>query len=1001
MDNSKTKNKFDQKNTSSLQYSESFEEYDFYKKDKLIVENAEMNDEDNQIIKELFTSVPQVWTETTNSTVPRLKTVMINIERFKQYFIRSGLKPYLGTINFDRTLPLKKAWEIVNEVSETVIFSLIESNSEYEIHYISSAIEHHPGGKDASKTKNENKGKKGKTKTKAKAEDKANAEVKIEPKPEPNEETKDRKFKKLNSSGKLETTKEKFSSFLKKEKENTMAELKKHEDDDEDVNDVKDITEYTGLKNLYDLHLKVTINETRAKNKHQLYDEECTLPKEQIDPDKYNEQAMTLDLNTFLSNFMYTTSKSRNNDNDFYKYIEAMQDRTSDLILSGKVYPFQRFYKKARTIKIKDEDVNIPESFYYVKTFEFMIVKSILLGKVKISIIGWPHLHFCLLIKSTTNPDLVEHDLEESVRETLEGVAHDIKFDRRNLQQKKDKDVVHHKVYDQSSSPTNAFSYILKNSTNCIVKKMLEKYSDFYQTNHTHFIKSYINIDKPHSDIIASLLITISDFQHKKTQKLSILKSYERNMIVPQSVFLYRKFQEKESFTVPIDDIYLADPEIEKGRFLFERSIQDNMSELNLACYKGHLFKRIEHSKSSWNYYSSIVDYLNSTINNIKFKVNKTLIERVTLMMTNDNENVVKLSNSGLITFRQIKINYRMVEFKDGYLSLETGKIYKIQEKYHTYLFFPDVSIENIHKTLEEYLTNGETLKYFKRNSDFFRTRTFNLFALTLIKRISGEARKNVLIMMGPPGSGKSTISDILESIFPPHEVGKPTEINDFEFFYHYKGKEFISMTEASSAMSNHSINREDTLILLEGRDISVNEKHGSKGKAKSDFGIIMTSNCMNKTLNFIEDSAIADRANYLHTGCREEGGLLKSILLSDTIKEELPSILLLMTMCRISYENQLDFVPNLQVEEKLEGLDLVVIDRCFNIGKSKISSAFSTSKMLKKYKQKTTEIGYTNVNISPHLLPSIYKTLTRDRLEIIREIKNKIDEKNAERKEW
>jgi hypothetical protein len=704
---------------------------------------------------------------------------------------------------------------------------------------------------------------------------------------------------------------------------------------------------------------------------------------------------MTLDLNTFVSNFLYTHASAMN-DVEFYKYIESIQTHTSDCMRNGTVYPFQRVHRSEKIQTIKKNGVSeafiLPEAYYYVETFEFVIAHKMVLEEIKPTLAGRPHLHFGILSESTTNPDLLEHELEEFIRRKLGGRVNDIKFDRRVTQKKKDKDMVHSKVYDSTASPSGVFNYVLKNTSQIIVQKLLKKYSSFYYdpNEEDHFVRSYVNINKKHAEVISSLLITISDWKHKKSTGTSTSKEYQRNRVAAQIVFLYSKRTKSENVSnfIPVDEIYLADPEIDKGKFLLERAIQDNMSKNFLAISKGHLFRQNRGSKSSWIFVSSALEYLESMINNTKFKITKPTIERILTMMNNDNKNVTQLAESSLITFRQVSINYRMVELKDGYLSLETSKLYRTQEKYHTYLYYPALSINDIYVELAKYLIDGETLKYFKSGRgefNLFHRHTFFLFAKALIKRIAGESRNNVLALMGGPGTGKSTIADILEAVFPTHEVGKPTEINDFEFFYYYKDKEFISMTEASSAMGNYGTNRENALVLFEARQISANEKHGSKGLTSSDFGIILTSNILGKTRPFVSDCALSDRINYKYTG-KTENSIIKEVLLADTIKEELPIILILISMCRISYENQLDFLPQLQIEDSLDGEDLMLLDRCFLIGKNEIDPEISSSKIINDYAKKTRERGYSKVDISPLLLPSVDNVIVNHRNKILAE---------------
>jgi hypothetical protein len=909
------------------------------KSDKLL----EINETDPcDIVKEnIFTTVPSTYNITSNGglILKGVKSVMTTENKF--YFSSTRMKSYLGTMNFDPSIPLKEAWGVCTNYLSEFVNELIKSK--FNIHYIGTAIEYHSGNDEApAKKKKTTKKEEKPAKSLALAAAKAKAKA------------------------------------AEKELERVKAEALAAQED-----------------RGFDLYSMELINHLAEKYGHveiipsnTTFDPKDTREMQKINILQFNAMDYTIKLNNLVTHFLYMKGKSI--DSDSYQVLELLQDETSTCMLNGIPYSFEVVTKPGEEKKYKDDrtdewvEFTSPDESYIIRTFESMLVDTMIRQNKPLKLSGWPHIHICLLLEADASPDRIEFELNQFSKCMN---LTDIRFDRKRGEGKikgKKSSSLDIGIRDESLNPLTAVQYIIKNHASQTVYQMLTKYGEI----NGHFINSYINIDSRYANVLLGLLEKIS-YCDEQNIKLCANIHNQRNNIACQSVHLYHKVQNSKckTYKIPIEDYYMADPQIEDHKYLLEYSIQKDMEDNNFLISDESMYQMIPGSKSSSNYIGTCEEYLKSLRPNKRFKFTKARVEELLGDMSenlNDKFALRSIGDSNLITYRKIKINFRLVEFGDFYLNLEAGKIYKNQSSFHTYKYFPEITFDSIEEKLNKWLEESLICKYLK-NSGTFNLKTFYFLNKSLVKRVKGSSKHNALSLMGKQDTGKSTLLRFVESLFPESKIGRIEDITAFDIYYRCKDKEMVLGYEGLKFMESLETSRDSILKMLEAEKLNGNKKHGDMTTESSSYGMIIVSNMKAQCMNFVNDSAVAARVNYIHYEI-QDASIVLDALTDDIVDDELPFLLLFMCMCRKSYEHLLPFIPLLQTEENLEGVDLTIATKLFKHNTlvsnlKRITDSFDESCRKYEYKE-------YNANFRYDLLPKINHDQFDDRLVI----KEKLD---------
>jgi hypothetical protein len=107
-----------------------------------------------------------------------------------------------------------------------------------------------------------------------------------------------------------------------------------------------------------------------------------------------------------------------------------------------------------------------------------------------------------------------------------------------------------------------------------------------------------------------------------------------------------------------------------------------------------------------------------------------------------------------------------MIEFRDFYYCIATRAIYKEQYEYYTYLYSPEVSLDNLSETMSDFIEHSIWIKYLKASYIYNITDIALMYVLSQTRK---NAKGQTVATMGESDSGKSKLHRPFRELHFPH----------------------------------------------------------------------------------------------------------------------------------------------------------------------------------------------------------------------------------------
>ena len=839
----------------------------------------------------LYSVQPKYYNEGSTESF-KLLTMRERLKEYDDDINNKEMKSYLITILYDTETSYSTSWENVRDIAPKTC-NLLMTTDILEVFMATYTIEHvHtiPKGfeDEPESVKNQDKEKEKRKKEKCK-----------------DQETKEKEKKK-----------EKKEEKKEKEKEET-APIKKRN------------------RKFYQIHDFKSLDGCMEKSK-------ITYLKD-IDKMEY-----TCALHNIVTLYLYSQNLIEKDD-EFLEYLYDMQIYTGKLMDDGIPYKFPVEEKINKSGKL----VNT----YSISRELYMAHMQIQIG---LTTVGYPHIHISILTESSSDYATVIKKLTKLVKD-VSGLIN-VKVDRHK----------HDPPY-----PTESLMYVIKNHASRVVRNSLDR--SFYakklgeellekikiakrelwtkkRTNEwdiAHRIKWSKERAKDYSKICPIIRAYISERSKYKTGLYKMLKmiSYRedidnfssnkagRNKTIGMEIVLSHNIEVERltyilhNLPISINDFKLLDPEIHKQKYRFLNKIQKHMLKNGYVLCDEMIYKYYEGTKTTFKIAQTeepnvlpmtIEIFLQSLKGRTgweKLPVNEIakMMRNPTCLNTDDDE----IS----IDFPRIKINYRMIEFKDFYFCLNTRKIFRTQTKYFTYRYC-GVSFANRHIAIKKIIDESVWSIYIKASNINTIQDLGILYNCILDRR---NIKDGTISLFGASNSGKTRMIKPFQYIFPEHLVGHLTSISEHHVYYQMRGKLMVVVDEVNTIVrSLNAKDSKDRAIVLAALEANVGIANKKLGDIiacdHSKSGLITTGNDEAEDEMIFKSDVILNRMSLIHLKKGACELALKKYIDKGAHLEG-PVIMLLCAMCNIAHINNLDYLPDLEVFPDLHDEDIELIE--------------------------------------------------------------------------
>ena len=293
----------------------------------------------------------------------------------------------------------------------------------------------------------------------------------------------------------------------------------------------------------------------------------------------------------------------------------------------------------------------------------------------------------------------------------------------------------------------------------------------------------------------------------------------------------------------------------------------------DIIVHNGNLYSKIKNSFISYKYlgnheflFKNIYVYLEE-LSDIFTSINREKVMNFTIV------NIQVLQKILLYLFQTktfMKINYNILEFKEGLYFVDYNKFIKfddkkynleiIKEKYFTIRYFDvlyDWCNRDVEKTRWLYYLN----KQFDKESEL---EAFNVILSNLLfdnntlddNYEHNSTKRKSLFLLGESNTGKtSLITDIFRNAYGNENLGTLSKTLNFMLENAYN-KDFLVCEEVELSKSNRS----DILKLSSGEFLSVNQKYKRTEFMRLTNKILFTSNHTKQIHEFLKDKAFLNR---------------------------------------------------------------------------------------------------------------------------------------------
>lgn len=590
-----------------------------------------------------------------------------------------------------------------------------------------------------------------------------------------------------------------------------------------------------------------------------------------------DEIVYTENLLNYYTEMKYTANLTKPNE-ELLKYYEDMIEYLTPIVDAGQLYNFQKIIKENKPFYPMSKELY----YAHIQTIK------------KATTTGYPHIHIGVWYESTFED------------ETLRLKIHKIVEDNSGL-----KDILVKKS-PNGSAPTKTLKYVSKNHSVKIVYDSLKN-----SKCDTTIIKTIITSKKYYHELLEIIghISTIGKF----TSNENCTKNYCIAMKIEVSRDVWFRHINTENIEKSINDIKYINITNNNLSLKYINMVQRLMVEENYAICEGQIYQKIPNSKTSYEHKYSINDFLI-----IVSKFEKTF--RVASKLKNDlaawmnQEKNIKFHELDAVEFPRININYRMIEYKDFYYCLTTKMIYRTQTEYQTYIYCPCINLNNLNEMLNEFLNVSIYVKNMKKSGMFYIENIAILYSITEKRN---NKKEGAVLIVGESNTSKSQAILPYEFIFPKSKVGRLKSLSEYHIYEQVKDKEIVIIDEVNTILRSIPTDsgRGPGLLFLGGEPVTGNKKLGEITTINSSrSGLVMTGNIEPSDEPFYQEETIINRMKILKTvrSCHE---VEKYTI--EAAKLECPIIMIFSGMCSVAYQYNLDYIPNIIINEKLEGENL------------------------------------------------------------------------------
>lgn len=498
-----------------------------------------------------------------------------------------------------------------------------------------------------------------------------------------------------------------------------------------------------------------------------------------------------------------------------------------------------------------------------INLLKWEVWQNILISKHKEmgnNLLGYPHIHIAIAYADIPNPEIFRREIFEYLME-------------KNIFPDPDVAAVKEK---KSEIEGRSIMYVIKNHSNKYIYACLRKFD-----SEENIIRWYINSNSNKDDYV----------EFAKGFMVKGDKKYFK--VIPADLIVVNRKPKPGLRLKILNQPLNVDPE--KNNYNRTLShIQETMEKNGTVICDGVIFKKRENAKMTYEKYTTIEEYVNEITSAEPYNVIsiKWKGELVKLMKVSDvaYEKCSKLNMGSAegnyrVKFARIKIDYRMIEFKDFYFNTITAEIYKDQNKYYCHYYSP-VSLVNLENKIEKFRKDSVWLDILRRNGKDSEEVLSLFFSL-----LRPRAAKALLPMLyGESNAGKTELVKPFMSYYPDNKVSTfLSTMSEYHIEDLLVEKELSVMEEGNAILNYEEKGRARLLALLEGATVVANKKHGAIKNYKNRTNMIIATNVLS-TDKYQDDDALMNRLYPIGNMKKLE----KIVEVSNRIKKEEPYIYML-----------------------------------------------------------------------------------------------------------
>lgn len=398
----------------------------------------------------------------------------------------------------------------------------------------------------------------------------------------------------------------------------------------------------------------------------------------------------------------------------------------------------------------------------------------------KLSLDGYPHIHIALGLTSYDGTMISDHEISKMIMENTNFVD-DVQTDSRSTK------------YKKNCTQQAVVKYVLKNC------KHQEAY-DKLGKNDNCMLFNYNGKE--------DLLEVFRTLTEKKRCIIKIIDHRD----LPVEI----KPEPPKTRTVKVPVVKRVSA-VQKDRELSRAFIADYMRKRHYVIRKGtnDVYQRIEGSKRSWKFFDTFDEFVHLVANEP---------EMTDSVLMNKKYHVDSASSRHQVFFPAIHLNFNWIEFFDFYFHIPSAQYYlcDLPKDIHTPFYVLDVNFKDSQTRKPDLWLEIIKRQSFAKDESLLRS-FFAKFYSTLMPL---KHKDKVLMLIGPPNTGKSSVVEPYRGLTPKEFITQLTKSERFQY-QGLEGKRLIAFDDVDDkTISNNNFKK-----LMEGGCTELQyEKKGVNG---------------------------------------------------------------------------------------------------------------------------------------------------------------------------